>query len=233
MPTVSGIVVATGSEASGRRTLLDVVNELARPVDASDTTVRALAADAFRSAVRTMNRKGLWPWEIVDEDVTITANQRFSTLASAVKKPLAMHRLSAAGGTRDERLSYERYDVFIERSDQNITGQPTIYTLPNLFETGQVMWFPIPSANDNARFTFFRVTPAPQAESETIEIPDHAIDVYMAAAWYEFLKRLPINQRPYLIEVALRDKMLAFKELASHVVSASDTSRQTQLGGRY
>jgi len=73
MPTFGGIVVPTGAEASGRRTLLDVVDELARPVDASDTTIRALAADAFRAAVRTMNRKGCWPWEYQEEDVAITS----------------------------------------------------------------------------------------------------------------------------------------------------------------
>src|SRR3990167_11554128 len=102
MPTVGGVVVATTAEASGRRTLLDIVDELARPINAADSTVRALAADAFRAAVRTMNRKGLWPWEVLQEDVTITATQAFSTVTSAIKKPLAMHYLDAAGGTPDE-----------------------------------------------------------------------------------------------------------------------------------
>src|SRR3989304_8607150 len=103
MPTISGIIIATGTESSGRRTLLDIVDELARPINAADSTVRALAADAFRAAVRTMNRKGLWPWEVLQEDITITSGSRFSTVISAIKKPLAMHYLSAAGGGAGER----------------------------------------------------------------------------------------------------------------------------------
>src|SRR3989304_6081559 len=104
MPTISGIIIATGTESSGRRTLLDVVDELSRPINAADSTVRALAGDAFRAAVRTMNRKGSWPWEIQDEDITITANQRFSTVTGAIKKPLRMHYLDEAGGTPDEPI---------------------------------------------------------------------------------------------------------------------------------
>src|SRR3990172_5696646 len=123
MPTIGGIVVSTGVEASGRRTLLDIIDELARPVDASDSTIRALAADAFRAAVRIMNRRGLWPWEIMDEDIIITANERFSTVSGAIKKPLAMHYTDGAGGTSDQRIDYSPYDVFIERYTLDATSQ--------------------------------------------------------------------------------------------------------------
>lgn len=230
MPTFSGIVVPTGSEASGRRSFLDVIDELARPVDASDTTVRALAADAFRAAVRTMNRKGLWPWEILDEDVSITANNATSTLNGAVKKPLAMHFLSAAGGVRDQRLTYMPYDRFVETFDQNVTGEPHTYAIPNFFETGQVRWFPIPGSDDNARFTYYRVTPAPRSESEPVEVPDHAIEVYMSFAWYEFLKRLPTEQRPFPIAVAMADRKEAFRALSAHVAAPGDRRREVGLG---
>src|SRR5882762_1147305 len=94
MPTVGGIVVATGAEASGRRTLLDIIDDLSRPVDVSDTTIRALSGDAFRSAVRTMKRKGSWPWEIRDEPMTQTINSPFTTVTGAIKKPLAMYYLN-------------------------------------------------------------------------------------------------------------------------------------------
>lgn len=224
MPTFSGIVVATGVEASGRRTLLDIVDELARPVDAADTTVRALASDAFREAVRTMNRKGLWPWEVMDEDVAITANSAFSSVTSAIKKPLTMHFLSAAGGTPDQRIYYEPYNVFIERSNLDIGGEPSIYTIPNLFETGQVRWFPVPNSADNARFTFYRVTPIPKAEQEVVEVPEYALGVYTAFAWFEFLKRLPGEQRPFPIEIAAASAMAAFRELSAHVAVQSDRS---------
>lgn len=225
MPTFGGIVVATGVEAGGRRTLLEVVDELARPVDASDTTVRALAADAFRAAVRTMNRKGLWPWEIMDEDVAITANQRFSTVASAIKKPLSMHYLDAAGGTEDQRIAYIPYDVFRERYSLDIDSDPLRYTIPNLFETGQIRWFPRPASNDNTRFCFYRVTPAPRAEQEVIEVPDYAIEAYMSRAWYELCKRLPLNQRPMPIEVAMAESRLSFREISAHVAAPGDRSR--------
>lgn len=231
MPSFSGIVVATGVEASGRRAFSDVVDELARPVDASDSTVRALAGDAFRAAVRTMNRKGLWPWEIMDEDVAITANLRFSTVTSAIKKPLAMHFLSAAGGVRDERIGYISYDKFVETWNQNITGQPYQYTTPNLFETGQILWFPTPSAADNARFTYYRVTPSPRAESETVEIPETAMDVYMAYAWAEMMKRLPSGQRPSSVDASAGLARLAFRELSAHVASPGDRSREVPMYG--
>ena len=230
MPTFGGIVVATGTEAGGRRTLLDIIDELARPIDASDTTIRALAADAFRSAVRTMNRKGCWPWEYQEEDVAITANERFSTVASAIKKPLSMHLLDAAGGTEDQRISYIPYDVFREEYTLDIDSDPLRYTIPNLFETGQIRWFPRPSANDNARFGFYRVTPIPRAEQEPVEIPDYVTEAYMAFAWYEFLKRLPTQQQPFPISFAMSEARLAFRELSAHVNDPGDRVRDRLTG---
>lgn len=231
MPTVAGIVVPTGSEASGRRTLLDIVDELARPVDPDDSTIRALAGDAFRAAVRTMNRKGLWPWEIMDEDITITANEKFSTLASAVKKPLAMHYTNGAGGNPDQSIGYMAYDRFVEQYTLDVSGQAHTYTLPNLWETAQVRWFPVPTANDFARFNYYRVTPAPRVEAEPVEIPDYASEVYVAFAWYEFLKRLPSEQRPFPIQIAMSEARMAFREMSSHVTAPGDRSREIGLYG--
>ena len=230
MPTFGGIVVSTGAAAAGRRIFLDVIDELARPVDASDKTVRALAADGFRSAVRTMNRKGLWPWEIQDEDISITTNQKFSTINNAVKKPLAMHFLDAAGGTRDQKIQYMPYDRFVEKHYMDFSSEPHTYTIPNLFETGQIRWFPTPSSNDNARFTYYRVTPAPRTEQEAIEVPDHAIEPYMALAWVEFLKRLPSEQRPFNLGVATASAKDAFRELSAHVNMPGDRTRQNYTG---
>ena len=225
MPTFGGIVVATGSEASGRVTLLDVANELARTVNASDPTTLALAKDAIRSAIRVMNRKGCWPWEYQEEDVAITSNNKFSTVASAIKKPLSMHLLVSAGGTEDQRLAYVPYDIFREKYNMNVSSDPLYYTIPNLFETGQIRWYPTPSANDNARFAFWRVTPAPRAEDEVIEVPEYAFEAYMSRAWYEFAKRLPNNQRPMPIQFAAAEASVAFRELSSHVTSSGDSSR--------
>ena len=98
MPTVGGIVVPTGgAPATGRRTLLDIMTEIARPVDASDSTVLALAADAFRAAVRRMNRKGSWPWEYQTEDITRWISHR--TLGKAQAYQSAVHNLEI-GSTR-------------------------------------------------------------------------------------------------------------------------------------
>jgi hypothetical protein len=173
MPTVGGIVVPTGgAPASGRRTLLEIQTEIARPVDASDPTVLALAADAFRAAVRRMNRKGSWPWEYQEEDITATLNQRYSSVTGIIKKPMAMHYLTASGGVEDRHIHYQAYDVFSERFTMDVTGQPYVYTIPNLFETSQVRWWPTPSANYDLRLAYWRVTPVPTRETDTVEIPD-------------------------------------------------------------
>lgn len=232
MPTVSGIVVATGGQATGRRTLLDIVNELARPVNATDSKIRAYAADAFRAAVRWMNIKGNWPWEIMDEDVAITANNRFSTVTSAIKKPLAMHYLNASGGTRDQKIYYMAYDRFVEKYSLDTSSDPHTYTIPNLFETGQIRWHPIPVSNDNTRLTYYRATPAPRNENAAVEIPDHALENYMSRAWYEFMKRLPSIQRPVSLLIARDDAKVAFREISAHVNRPGDRSRQA-TAGRY
>ena len=225
MPTISGIIVSTGTESEGRRTLLEVVDELARPIDAADETIRALAGDAFRAAVRIMNRKGLWPWEILEEDVNITANEKFSTISGPVKKPLSMYYLDAAAGNPTCPIWYVSYDRYAENYAQDITRQPDHYTIPNLFETGQVRWCYIPSNNDFARFIYYRVTPAPQAETETIEVPDWVIEAYMAYARLELVKRCPSYRAILSLGEALAEARIAFRELSAHVASPGDRSR--------
>jgi hypothetical protein len=221
MPTIGGIVVATGAEASGRRSLRDIMDELARPIDASDSTIRAIAGDAFRAAVRTMNRKGLWPWELQDEDITQTINSPYTTLTGAVKKPLAMYYLDG-NSLPFQRIAYIEYEKLAETYDLSRAGQPTRYSIPNLFETGQIRWYPIPVSAEACRLTYYRVTPAPQVEDEAVEIPDHAIEVYMAFAWYELAKRLPAAQARFPLPFAKADALLAFKELSAHVNMPGD-----------
>jgi hypothetical protein len=229
MPTFSGIIVATGSESDGRTTLLDVVNELSTSINAADETVRALAADAFRAAVRTMNRKGNWPWECLDEDITMTLNNAFSTVSGPVKKPLSMHYTTTAGGTQNQPIIYCTYDRFLEMYSLDIACQPTIYTIPNLFETGQVRWFGVPNSAYTAKFNYYRATPVPRAEDEVLEIPETAIETYKSFAWYEFVKRLSQKRRPFPIEVALAECRISFKELCAQVNSPGDRSRAVNL----
>lgn len=230
MPTPSGIVVATGGEAvSGRRTLLDIMDELSTPINKDDDKVRRLAADAFRAAVRTMNQKGCWPWELQKQEVALVSSGRFSTISGNVKKPLSMHYLTAPGGLESQRIGLMTHDRFVEKYNIDLYGQPYIYTYENLFETSQIMWFPVPSAAYTARFHFYRVTPAPRVEQEPVEIPDHAIETYMKVAWYEFLKRLPTQQQPFPMAVAMADMRQSFKELSAHVAAPGDRSRELDV----
>jgi hypothetical protein len=234
MATVSGIVVATGgAPGSNRRTLLDVVDELARPVNAADSDVRAMAADAFRSAVRRINRKGLWPWEVLEEEITINNSKVFSTATGVIKKPLSMHFLDASAGTRMRSIPYIPYERFIEinKMDFNAGGEFLQYTIPNLYETGQIRWFPQPSTTSYAKFTYYRVTPAPRNETEVLEIPEFVTDAYVAVAWHEFLKRLPSQQRPFELGTAKADARQAFRELSAHVNMPGDRSRQVSTHG--
>ena len=231
MPTIGGIVVPTSGQSTGRRTLIDIVNELARPINAADDTILALAADAFRSAVRYMNRKGLWPWEIQDEEVAITSGERFSTVSGVVKLQLAMHELTASGGTRKRKIGYISYDRFLEKYNMDISSQTLSYTIPNMFETGQIRWIPTPASTITAKFSFYRATPAPRNDNEAVEIPDSPLEVYMARAWYEFLKRLPSQQQAFPISLAMADSRLALRELSAHVNTPGDRSRQITHGG--
>lgn len=225
MPTITGVVVPTGTESDGRRTLQDVAAEMARTINGADETVLATASDAFRAAVRTMNRKGLWPWEMQDEDLQITANEMFTTCQGAIKKPLSMHYTDSGTGVQNQRITYVPYDRFLEGWNLDITGQPWQYTIPNLFETGQVRWFTIPPADYTAKFNYYRVTPAPKQPDEVIEIPDYAIEGYMGYAWLEFCMRLSSRQRPFPIEMAYQRAKDNFKELSAHCNNPGDRSR--------
>lgn len=231
MPTFGGIVVSTGGSGSeDRRRLIDVVDELSRPVNAGSQTVRSIAADAFRSAVRKIGLKGNWPWEWQEEDVAIVANQVYSTISARVKKPLAMHLLDEAGGVRDQRIAFIEFDAFMEKYTLDVASEPHSYTIPNHFETRQVRWFPTPSSNDNARFTYYRVTPTPTAMQESIEIPEGPMEAYMSLAWLEFLKRIPSEQRPFPITIALSEWRATFRTLSAYVNRPGDATRQKYVG---
>lgn len=225
MPTPTSLVVSTSSEAVGRRRFGEIIDELARPINPDDETIRALAGDAFRAAVRTMDRKGLWPWEMQDEDITITGGQRFVTASGVIKKPLAMFYTNGAGGTERQRIDYLPYDEFLEAYNLDVSGQAFLYTIPNLFETGQIRLYPAPTSGDAARFSYYRSTPPPRQEDETVEIPDYATEVYMAYAWFELMKRVPAAQQRFPLGAALASAQLAFREISAHIASPGDRTR--------
>lgn len=225
MPTIAGVIAPTGNESAGRVTLLEIVDELSRPLDAADTTVRAIAGDAFRAAVKIYNRKGLWPWEITEEDITLTGNVKQYTLQGAVKKELSCHFLNTTSNTPYIPIYYMPYAVFQEKYTHDIVGMPTTYTFPNFFETGQIRFYPVPSTSYSVRLCYYRMTPAPRNEDETVEIPDIAIEAVKAQARFEMITRLPAGQQMFPPSEAFKLAQLAFRELSCHVAKSGDASR--------
>ena len=224
-----GLIVATSSEANDRVSFGEVIDELARPINADDEDILALAADSFRAAIRTMDRKGLWPWEIQDENITITANEKFVAVSGRIKQPLSLFYTSGAGGRERIRIAYKSYDRFLSENFLDIAGLADTYTIPNLFETGQIRLHPVPTANDTARFSYYRSTPTPRVRDESLEIPAYAMEVYMAYAWFEFVKRTPAAQQRFPLAVAKGDAQLAFREISAHVASSGDRVREVGL----
>lgn len=230
MPTIGGFVVATGSQPqSGRRLFREVIDELSAPIDGDDSTVRRLASDAFRAAVRTMNRRGSWPWEYREQTIAMNSNVSTSSVTDLIKKPLSMHYIDPTNGRPWQRIGYVPVDKFRERFAINFSGRPFQYTVPDLFDSGTVEWFPIPSTTDSCRFAYYRMTPVPRIEDEALEIPENASEVYTAYAWAEFMKRLPSAQQPMPLVVALSEARTAFKEFSAHVVAPGDRSRSVDV----
>ena len=106
-----------------------------------------------------------------------------------------------------------------------------MYSVVNLFETGQIRWYPIPVAAENCRLTHYRITPAPRIESEAVEIPDYAIEAYSAYAMLELSKRLPAAQARYPLTIAIAEARQAFRELAAHVNAPGDRMQYGYYGG--
>lgn len=233
MPTIGGVVVATGGNASNRRTLREVVDELARPINASDETVRALAGDSFRAAVRRLNQKGAWPWEVQEQEITWTSGTHTYTVSGNVKLPLAMHIMTATAGVREEHILYVPYERFVEMCNMNIPSmsRPTHYTISNFFENGNVRFWPTPSSSRVCKFTYYRNTPAPRNEDAALEIPESVTENYMAFAWEEFIKRLPSEQRPMPLRAAMEARRDAFREMSSFAARSGDRYREVNIGG--
>jgi len=121
-----------------------------------------------------------------------------------------------------ERIAYIEYENLVEKYDLSLPGRPNRYSVPNMFETGQIRWHPIPPSAEDCQLTYYRVTPAPRTESETVEIPDYATEAYSAYAMLELSKRLPAAQARYPIALAISEARQAFRELAAHVNAPGD-----------
>jgi len=223
--TLGPIVSATSGAAADRRTFGELVDELARPYDADDTTIRALAADAIRAAIRKFNAMGCWDWEIQSVEITTSANVSSYALPQAYKRPLSCHLLAASGGLRKDRISYILYNVFVEYSSLNTTGTASAYTLKNQFETGQITFYPQPTSTAYYQLDYYRETPRPRNDSEAIEIPEYALEAYMAEAWYEFAKRMPAERRGADLSLLRADASMARARITSFVSTDFDMVR--------
>lgn len=225
MAGLAGIVAPTSSYAADRRVFGTLVDEIARPIDADDSTVRALAMDAIRAAIRKFNAMGGWPWEIQTVEITQASGQATYTLPTPFKKEISLHRLDATGGNPDDRLLYVPYQTFITAYDLSRSGTPIFYSAANVFETGQLSLYPIPQAADFLQLDYYRETPRPTSESTPMEIPEYALEAYMAEAWYEFLKRLPSERRLFDLGTARADAFQMMGRIKAFVNTPGDSAR--------
>lgn len=188
MPFTGPQVFSTAAAAIDRRTFGDMKSELARPYNPNDETTLAIAGDCVNSAIRKYNRK-VWPWEILSADVTFGANDNTQPLPQPFKKPLAAYQLIAPN--QDRRLSYIPYESFIEYHSIRATGQPTVYTLRNVFETGQVTVFPIPISSTDVSVFYYRRTPILRKDAEPFEGPPEFEEAILSEARYSIMQRRP------------------------------------------
>ena len=188
MPFTGPHVFSTGAGAVDRRTLGEFKAELARPYNPNDETMLAIAHDCVNAAIRKYNRK-VWPWEILTADVTFSSDDETEALPQPFKKPLAAYELVASN--QDRRLAFIPYESFIEFHGIRSRGQPTSYTLRNVFETGQITVFPIPISGTDVRVHYYRRTPILRKDAEPFEGPPEFEEAILSEARYSIMQRRP------------------------------------------
>ena len=189
MPLTGPTIFHTSSAGDGRRTWGELKRELARPVNDNDDGVLATASDCLTSAVRTLNRY-CWPWELVTHDFTSTANTDTYALPSAFKREMAAYIMSS--GRPNNRLRYMEIADFLGEYSLNQNGQPTIYTLLNTHETGQITLWPRPEVSTySLRIWYYRRSGTRYQDSEIPDWPEEFEEVAQQWAWYEMMKRMP------------------------------------------
>lgn len=187
MAGLGGFVSPTGAAATDRRTFLELKNELAMAANPDDEVTLAIAGMAINAAIRSYNRYN-WPWEVLEQDISISSGTESYALTQPFKAPLSCYLLESS--RPHNRLGFIPWTSFINEYSHDYDGQPTIYTLENVHENSQITFWPRPQSSYTARLWYYRRTPVMKNDSEPFEALPEAEEAYMAWAWYEFVKRL-------------------------------------------
>lgn len=220
MGFIGPAVFNTGVAASARRSFGELKRELALPINPDDDTTLAIAGDSINSAIRAYNRF-CWPWEVLSTDIALTNGTDTYVLPQAFKKELSCFFLS--GSRLNDRISYIRYDEFLQEQVLNQTGIPRLYTLVNVFETGQVTFYPTPGSSYNVRLHYFRRTPTMQRDEDPLEMPAEAEGAYLCWARYEMALRTAGPAQMSRLSAAKQEAYSSRAELVSHVEMRSDS----------
>ena len=214
-------VFPTSSASTDNTTFGDLKGELARSINPDDPTVLAIAGDSIISALKVYARWN-WPWDIVEQTITISSGTDTYPLAQKFKLPVAAYLLDGSS-RNDKRMGYIPYQAYLESASTNQDGQPHLYTIPNAFESNTVLFYPRPSSAYTARIHYYRMTAFRfRDDNAPIEMPDYAEEALRTWAWYEMLKRLGGAANLSKLPSARADAMAARAELVAMVNSRGD-----------
>lgn len=214
-------VFPTSSASTDRTTFGALRADLARSINPDDPAVLAMAGDAVVTALKVFSRYN-WPWDLIYQDISVTSGTDTYALAQKFKLPMAGYLLDSSSRL-DKRLRWIPYGSFLESYSANQDGQPVLYTVPNAFESGQVLLYPRPSQSYTFRLHYYRMTAFRFRTDETpLEIPDYADEPLRAWAWYELLKKLGGSANIARLPSARADAMAGRAELVALVNSRGD-----------
>lgn len=220
MPLIGPTIFHTSASGDGRRTWGELKRELTRPVNDNDEGVLATASDCLTSAVRALNRF-VWPHERLSFDITLASGTDSYSLPSAFKRELSAYLLDS--GRPNVRLFYIGYEEYLGQYSLKQDGQPTLYTLQNIHETGQVTFWPRPSSAYTARLSYYRRSGSRYQDAEIPDWDEEYEEVILQWAWMEMCKRMPGQEYQAKLGPATRAAMQARAELVQAVTSRGDS----------
>ena len=214
-------VFPTGAASADQLTFGDIKADLALSINPDDPTVLAIAGDAVRSALLVYSRYN-WPWDVIDQTISIVSGTDTYALAQKFKLPLSCYLLDGSS-RRDKKVYYMEYASFLEEAGSNQDGEPRLYTIPNAFESGTVLFYPRPTSAYTAKLSYYRmVAHRFRDDAMPVEIPDYAVEPVRAWAWYEMLKKIGGSGNIARLPSARADAMAARSELVAMVNSRGD-----------
>jgi hypothetical protein len=146
---------------------------------------------------------------VLTQNISFVSGTDAYALDTPFKKPLSLYYTSSS--RRSRRIIYQPYDTFIQEYGLKSDGSPTIYTMRNEFETGQLIVYPRPIGSDTAVLDYYRNTPSLQRDEAPVEMPEYALEAVMQWAWMEMFKRVRGQQNR--VPDARRDAFAARAEL--------------------